>query len=65
MDNVKIKKSNLEAANKQADDNTKKLLATLFGDAAMAVVLAAFGHRQWPFHGLDDLDQGDFSGVAA
>ena len=34
MDNVEIKKSNLEAAYKQADDNTKKLLATLFGDAA-------------------------------
>ena len=33
MDNVEIKKSNLEAAYKQADDNTKKLLATLFGDA--------------------------------
>ena len=33
MDNVEIKKSNLEAAYKQADDNTKKLLTTLFGDA--------------------------------
>lgn len=33
MDNVEIKKSNLEAAYKQADDNTKKLLAKLFGDA--------------------------------
>lgn len=36
MDNVEIKKSNLEAAYKQADDNTKKLLATLFGDAVTA-----------------------------
>lgn len=33
MDTIEIKKSNLEAAYKQADDNTKKLLATLFGDA--------------------------------
>lgn len=36
MDNVEIKKTNLEAAYKQADDNTKKLLATLFGDAVTA-----------------------------
>lgn len=36
MDNVEIKKSNLEAAYKQADDNTKKMLATLFGDAVTA-----------------------------
>lgn len=36
MDNVEIKKTNLEAAYQQADDNTKKLLATLFGDAVTA-----------------------------
>ena len=33
MDTIEIKKSNLEAAYKQADDNTKKLPATSFGDA--------------------------------
>ena len=36
MDTVEITKSNLEAAYNQVDDNTKKLLATLFGDAVTA-----------------------------
>ena len=39
--------------------------AALVGDAAMALVLAALGHRQRAFHRLDDLDQADLGGVAA
>ena len=39
--------------------------AALVGDAALALVLAAFGHRQRAFHRLDDLDQADLGCVAA
>ena len=39
--------------------------AALVGNAAVAVVLAALGHRQRAFHRLHDLDQADVGRLAA